>query len=230
MKTNDLDKSIIKKMADLQKGDIPEHLQMRWAARTGEEFNPNTYFSILTHLTLKPGYTLDYLYDYDRHYGGSPWLYARRTNRKPFSSYSEINKWRKRTSLLSFLITDGSADGFFQLSVLQKLGEQFYLFWHACYNDTVILTSSADLEEQIDYIMEGRFGASLSPEQITAMRHIPLKPEVEINTFSTDMTLTTFSNWGGLERARTTYRKKTPHLQEGTKILYRVKYNCEIVF
>ena len=64
---------------------IPENLMADEPLKLGGEFDPNQYFSVLTHLQMEPGYTLDYVYYYD-FMGGYPALYARPADQAPYQT------------------------------------------------------------------------------------------------------------------------------------------------
>jgi len=66
-------------------------------------------------------------------------LYARPVGEQPLRSAEEYEHWRTTNSLLNFLETDDSAAGFFELAVFLQIAGQFYLFWHALYDDTRFL-------------------------------------------------------------------------------------------
>ncbi|NLT28441.1 MAG: hypothetical protein GXX97_05150 [Dehalococcoidales bacterium] len=61
------------------------------SARLEGWFDVNAYFSVLSHLSMQPGYTLDYVY-HGRQLEGHPYMYARRVDSKPFSSLKELTQ------------------------------------------------------------------------------------------------------------------------------------------
>jgi hypothetical protein len=110
------------------------------------EFDVNRYFSVFDHLSIQPGYTLDYVYLRD--FGGAkPVVYAREINADPYDSYeafvranhSEIQgsheKIKHAADYLRHIQIDDTPQGYFQFVVLSIMGDQFYLRWHANYND-----------------------------------------------------------------------------------------------
>ncbi|OGW12186.1 MAG: hypothetical protein A2W77_06850 [Nitrospinae bacterium RIFCSPLOWO2_12_39_16] len=98
MKTRIRDsQAVVENFTALHQGKIPEHLMKKDAQRIGKEFDPNLYFTVLTHLTLVTGYTLDYVYRYTG-FGGSPLLYVRQLDTPPlkdsFNKFEEF--WKEK--------------------------------------------------------------------------------------------------------------------------------------
>ncbi len=124
-------------MAAIQAGlRTPEHLLVENAQRDGSEFDPNLYFTVLTHLSMSPGYVLDYVYHYDG-MGGRPVLYARPEGLALYRSYEEFAASSlEADAYLKAVVVDGTPESYFELVVLSIMGGQFYLDWHANYNDT----------------------------------------------------------------------------------------------
>jgi hypothetical protein len=121
MKTRTLDTAVIDKIINLHRGEISRHLRQKGPIRTGNEFAPNSYFTVLTHITMKPGYTLEYVYDYNDDFAGRPLLYARLIGEKLLGKVTEYRKWEKKNTLLSFLIRMGLQMDFFSLSFSKDL-------------------------------------------------------------------------------------------------------------
>ncbi|MGR8979751.1 MAG: hypothetical protein ACU84H_06630 [Gammaproteobacteria bacterium] len=143
MKSEKVDGSVVSAMLRLQPDHIPKHLMQMNPVKAEGDFDPNAYFTILTHLSMKQGYTLDYVYHYMHDFGGNPYLYARAVDEPPLVSYNEYQNldWKLKIDPLFFLVADDTPDGFFQLAVFRQLAGQFYLYWHANYHDYRILTT-----------------------------------------------------------------------------------------
>jgi hypothetical protein len=96
---------------------------------------------------MDDGYVLDYVYDTASMYA-YPLLYARLKTSPGFPDVTTFEKVFGKTTdprsvvgaFLDRIRTDGSRQGFIQLAALRLVGDQFYLFWHANYNDTEILS------------------------------------------------------------------------------------------
>ena len=68
---------------------LPEHLMESEAVKRGQEFDVGEVFSVLSHLSLEPGYVLDYVYCYDS-ISGWPVLYARSQDQPPHPTCSSL--------------------------------------------------------------------------------------------------------------------------------------------
>src|SRR5215207_5299590 len=55
---------IVAAVGNLQSGDIPPSL-LDTGRKQGDEFDVNQYFDILTHVSMREGYALDYVYQSD---------------------------------------------------------------------------------------------------------------------------------------------------------------------
>jgi hypothetical protein len=220
---------------------IPEHLLEPDAVKTGKEFDANAYFSVLDHLSVQPGYMLDYVYDYNGS-GGSPVIYARSEAQDPYLTFSEYytdtigdlpwEEWYEvsRFEYLDHIQVDDSAEGFFQYVVLRKMGTQFYLVWHANYNDDRIICDQGLLEELVASLAEPEFGLALSPELQDQARALDLAPRVEIGEDAVEVRVVIFTKWGGFIEERYTITRSFPHkvTKEETETI--VPYDCGINF
>jgi hypothetical protein len=229
-----IDESVVEKILQLQPKKIPEPLLQNPPIRTEHDFNPNTYFTVLTRIGMKPEYVLDYVYHYMTRFAGSPCLYARRIDEKPLGSFHEYNKWAERNDLNSFLVADGSPDSFFQLTVFRRLAEQFYLYWHANYNDIRILTAPAEIEALISEANEEDFGKKFTDEQVEAMRAVDPRPAVHLGGYIADfggfgdtvVTYYEFSKWSGLMQCKDFYVGQHTYDLIDTARLPKVEYHC----
>ncbi len=226
-----LDTSVVEKVAKLQKAG-------------GEKFDPNTYFTVLTHIGMKPGYVLDYVYWADG-LGSHPCLYARRAKepRKKIGSLEglsgeEMKKRREKLEEicgkgpLSFMTVDGSAQGFFELSVFLKLAGQFRLVWHAAYNDTRIITSAEDVNRVAAEV--NSFGARKEPDPNRKLWVKAKKwftpPEVVLTPETAEVSLTTFTKWGGFTRIKETFERNAPYARISREVLDIIPFDCGIRF
>lgn len=184
---------------------LPDHYLDPEVPMTEEAFDPNRLLEPLTHLHMMSGYTLDFVY-FMSDMAGYPILYARKTTDNRFESFEEFEANLGECDLknnpagchYSALIEpDGSKEGYFELILLQMMGEQFYLYWHAYYNDLKIVASQERLEEIILMNANEEFGNKLTEEQINAARAIDLTPVVVINKDSVSVRVVYFTYWGG---------------------------------
>jgi hypothetical protein len=222
--------AIVEGMNRLNAGEIPPHLKARNAKKTGQEFDPNSYFTVLTHLSMSEGYTLDYLYSFDD-IGTRPLLYARRVGHPPLKSCSQYLDWHENNSLLSFIVSDGTPESFFEIVVFKCLAGQFYLWWHAQYNDLQVITSTADVERIISETSgEACFGRALDRRQIAAARALSAEPLVEMADTLAVVDCTLFTKWGGFYRIRERFLRASPHTSMGHEVTDAVEYDCGVCF
>ena len=230
MKPENVDGSVVAKLRKLHPNDIPHHLMQKNPVRNVKDFDPNIYFTVLTHLAMKSGFTLDYVYHYEASFSGYPCLYARPVDEKPFESYVEYQDCDKKGSLFSFLVADGSRDGFFQLAVFHRLSEQFYLYWHANYYDIRILTTPEETEALISEVNGEEFLVKFTDRQTAGMRRVETQPTVELSDDLGSVTYSVFTKWGGLARIRESFRRQPPHLLIDRELLDELKYDCHVCY
>lgn len=222
--------------------ELPEHLMESEAVKTGEEFDANEIFSVLSHLSMEPGYVLDYVYCYD---GLSGWsvLYARPQDQPAHRTCSSLfaeadsdggeggeaasDPWR---AYLNRVQVDGTAEGFFELAVLDVMGGQFYLYWHAGYNDTQVLCDQAALEGIVADFAEDGQSLAFTPEQRKAALALDARPRIEFGPDTVTVRVVTFSKWGGFEESVYTVARAAPNRIVGEERTILVDYMCGIMF
>lgn len=220
-------------VAGLRKGDgFPQHLKRRDAVKTGEDFDVNVFFSALPRLSMKPGYVLDWVYFYNDA-EGFPVIYAREGGQPPYRTYSEyktaedgIVARRAWSKAMEQIKVDGTAEGFFEFAVLRIMGKQFYLWWHANYDDLVIICDDTGLEK---VLKSG--GISRLPSNIEKKaRRLDFRPVVEFEDKTAIVNLVTFTKWGGFIQKSYTISRDFPHkvIKEESKTL--LEYRTNVVF
>ena len=231
----------------LDEGDFPFSLTQGDSRKTGGELDVNKYFNVLTHLSMDDGYILDWVY-YFNGSAGSPVLYTRPADADPFINYDEFsraaNKFTRPENDLTMvwmvmgesntvngnrIKIDGTKEGYFEYTLLQLLGQQFYLFWHAAYNDTRIVCETAALEGIIEELKNTEFNP-IDNGFIKDARKIDLQPTVQISGDTVAVSLVTFSAWVGFSRVTFTMNKTYPHEVTGYEQETLVEYNCGIMF
>ncbi len=224
-------------------GDIPQHFLADMPAtvdvvRIDGDFDVNAYFGVLTHLSVEPGWVIDYLYQADG-MGGRPFIYARPADRAPYASFDEYaataggnaDTYDYPHEYLNHIRTDDTREGYFQFVALMMTGEQFYLSWHAGYNDDTIVGDKEALEKTMT-AAESAFEDTEIPSSVKKQaRELDLTPTVGFPDESTAVVrLITFSKWGGFTESKYTISRQYPHgkLAEETKVL--VEYDCGVMF
>ena len=197
-------------------------------------FDVNDYFSILTHLSMQPGYVLDYVY----HNGGSaaqPYLYARKIDSKPFNTLEEltetyVDKTKDHTyDYLSYVQTDDTNESFFQYITLRIMGGQFYLWWHANYNDHTITcdyTSLKALFAKTASFLEQTVPLDIQKEA----QRLDLAPSVKINKDTVTVRVVIFTKWGGFIEETYSITRTFPHITEDIKTKTLVPWQINITF
>lgn len=221
----------------LKSQQLPEHLMKEDALKTDQDFNVNRYFTVLDRLSMEPGYVMDYVY-YFGGIGGEPVLYARKAGQQAYRDYSEFSR-ATQTDLpldeddyLNHIKIDGTPEGFFQFVLLRILGGQFYLFWHANYDDYVILTNSSDANIHFAGF-EDEHGDSSDGSLVNALtevRKLDFAPAVQMNESSVCVRVVVFTNWGGFIRKSFIIDREFPHQiqKEDSQVL--VPYDCGVMF
>lgn len=184
----------------------------------GNTFNINRYFLVLTNLSVTSGYVFDYI-----HLEGSngyPVLYGQKDSENPLLTADEyIRKFPlKEFGPPEYILGDWSSavelnptsSGYLELAALHLIGNQFYLYWHANYNDRVIIASTAKLEEVLNsenLIFNGGLPIGY---RIEATK-LNVRPSVEVAEDAVWVSLLTFSKWGGFVRVELAISKEHPH-------------------
>jgi hypothetical protein len=218
----------------LQDLEFPAHFEEEDARRTGEEFDVNDYFTVLTHLSPEPGYVLDYVYYYD-FMGGEPVIYARQQQEESYTTSAEYSEalggnifGDARYEFLDHVEIDGTAEGFFEYVVLMIQGGQFYLVWHANYNDITVVCSHEAVERVIEAAND--FGTPLTSAQEREAMSLDLEPRVDFEEDTVRVRVVTFSKWGGFIENVFTISRDFPHRlldYEGEEL---VPYDCGVMF
>jgi hypothetical protein len=236
---------IVDAVADVQPPGIPKHFvpdEPAEITRTESDFDANSYFGALNRLSMEPGYVLDYLYVYDG-MGGYPFIYARPSDKPPYASRDEYvaddadtaqdpaNNAGYYDEYLAHVQVGDTREGYFQFVALHIMGRQFYLFWHAGYNDTSIVSDGAGLESALS-AADACFEGDLLPDSLREEAEtLDLEPTVEFpDTATAVVRLVTFSKWGGFVELRYTISRQFPHsiIEVDTKTL--IEYDCGVSF
>jgi hypothetical protein len=212
----------------LRPGRIPDYLVTNNATKNGTEFDVNSYFTALKHLSMEPGFVLDYVYRYDG-MGGQPSLYVRKVEQKPFNNYSEYLLWAtgENKDYNAKIRIDGTEAGYFEFALFQVIGSQFYLVWHANYNDTRIVCSKNGLQQ---ILATGSFDGSPLPGSVKSKAGtIQVEPVITFNDSAVNVRVILFTKWGGFKEATFTINRQFPHgYTVKTKLI--VEYQCGVMF
>ena len=218
----------VTRMAALTDGlQTPQHLMQEYAATTANDFDVSAYFTALDHLTMQPGYVLDYVYAYE-FLGGRPFLYAQRADQTPFATFADYARATPDTRYLDYVVPDGSPESYIQWAVLDVMAEQFYLVWHANYNDYRILCDSSDVEAIVNAGNE--FGMLMTDEIKAQARALDVTPVIVDEDDRVEVDIVVFTNWGGFVRLTYTVSWDLPRTQFEITAETLVAYDCGIMF
>lgn len=213
----------------IQPGAAPQHL-IDTGIKNGDEFDANQYFTVLDHISMREGYVLDYVY-ISESLGGSPLLYARPEDQAPYDSMEDIPGNTQLTDFHEYLEVEDVEQGYFEYIVLATMVNQFYLDWHALYNDTEIVCNSEDVNDIVADISDSSFGNPLDiPGQVKARAMKDIQPVVQLTGDNATVELITFTKWGGFYRRTYTISRSFPHTIIDTQSENIVPYDCGIAF
>jgi len=235
----------------MQPTSIPEHFMNGETARQAGDLDVNAYFKVLTHLRVEPGYVLDYVYDHGG-IGGAPIIYARPEIQPAYASFAELVAalaaaypdagYRDGSKdflaglhaqdYLDHVQADSTPEGYLQLALLRLLGDQFYLYWHANYNDMAVVCDSEALDEALAKAVEfwhrGQPSVMWIRSQASA---IDLRPTVHLLDDGTAaVRLVSFSKWGGLREMSCTLSQTPPHDFSDWESRTLVDYHCGVLY
>ena len=185
-------------------------------------FDPNRFFTILKHISMEPGYSLEYIYVIDRDVGGyamggEPSLCALPTGEQATgNSSSGLKSSGVPSNVLEHLMTDGTPDSYFELAILHILGNEFYIFWHALPGKDVVPIGGKNTLENL-----------LTPLGIAWIRIFgpAVEPTVVLESDTVTVSLMTFSDWRGIARRTFVFRRNFPHVLVVEKAKYLLCYN-----
>lgn len=186
------------------------------------DFDPNRFFTVLKHISMEPGYSLDYIYLIDRDGGG--YAMGGETSlcalpigeQKTVNSSSGLKNSGVPSNVHEHLIADGTPESYFELAILQILGNEFYVFWHALPGKDVVPIGGKNTLENM-----------LTPLGIAWIRIFgpEIAPTVVLESDTVTVSLMTFSDWRGIARRTFVFRRKFPHVLIAEKTKYLLCYN-----
>jgi hypothetical protein len=111
------------------------------------------------------------------------------------------------------------------------LANQFYLDWHANYNDWQVLCGRDDVEQIIENLSgQDTFGLPFTAAQKRQARAIQAPvPSVELGAESAVIKMLVFTKWGGFYR-RTMTISRGDHAILDVQDELLVEYDCGIMF
>ena len=218
-----------------------------WEARHTLGFDVNQYFDVFDHLSMEPGYTLDYVYLRDG-VGCKPIVYAHQIVITSYSSYSEYVSRRGYEYQASFQSVEGSNDyldhvliddtpqGYLQFVMLSIVEDQFSLYWHALYNDTRIVTSVEQAQVAFGPVVVSvnDWDPQAYIQQVRRVQEriprLDYTPTVEMEEDRAIVRLMVFSEWGGFSELRVEVSRAFPHDMLSWREASRLYFNSGKLF
>jgi hypothetical protein len=223
-------RALVDGMATLKSGmEIPKYFLTDNPAKQGGEFDVMQYFDVLDHLSMQPGYLLDYVYHYDG-MGGYPVLYTYPTGQPPYITETGLDAGGGDKNYLENVQVDDTPESYFQFALLALMGNQFYLDWHANYNDAQIVCDRASVDKIIANL-DGSFGQRIpAASQVRAKLLLNVEPSVILGEQTVEVRLVTFTKWGGFYLKMVTISRSAPHTIQAIQDKLLVPYNCGVMF
>jgi hypothetical protein len=216
-------------VANLQAGEIPQSL-FDTGKKDGSEFDVSQYFSVLTHISMQEGYALDYVYQNDG-LGGYPLLYVRAVDQAPYESIADIPENTQLLDFHDYLDVEDVEQGYFEYVLMDMMANQFYLFWHANYNDLEIVCNRREVNDIVQQVSSGDFGAAMDLAQQTKARTMrDIEPVVRLTGDVAVVDVILFTKWGGFYRYTYTISRGLPHTILDLQQENLVPYDCGVMF
>jgi hypothetical protein len=231
---------------NLLPSEVPANLIPADGLKNGKEFDVNSIFTVLTHISMQEGYVLDYVYLSDGNQGG-PILYIRPIDATPFKTYQEYKQayhdvprqtgdstmiWLVKGATTSTfgnkMKTDGSAEGYYEYALFQTLANRFYLSGGARINDKVVVAESAKLESILTMIDNEETWTKINKEFKTTARKLDLNPVIMITDPSVLVETILFTKWGGFQRLSIVINKDYPNLVTSINLSPVLEYQCGV--
>ena len=179
---------------------------------------------------MRDEYILDYVYQRED-LDGYPLLFPRLVDQPPYASTADIPENTEWPDFLEYLEVEDTEQGYFEYVVMDILANQFYLFWHANYNDTHIGCNRAQVNDIVAQISSGEFGNAMDAAQQAEARTLRnIVPVVHLTGDTALVEVVTFTKWGGFYRLTYTISREVPHTIIDIEEENLLTYDCGVVF
>ncbi len=220
---------VVSAVRRLQPTNTPQAL-LETGIKQGGEFDVNEYFEALTHISMQDGYLLDYVYQVDG-LGAYPILYALPVDQPAYVSMKDLPVDLEIGDYLNYIAVENVEQGYFEFVAMNIMARQFYLDWHANYNDTEIVCNSDAVDAIVADINVGEFGIAFDPSQRRQARAMEdIEPLVKLTDDSALVEVIVFTKWGGFYRWTYTISRSFPHTIIDVQTENLVPYDCGIMF
>jgi hypothetical protein len=220
---------VVKAVRNIQPGGAPQAL-LETGVKQGDEFDVNEYFKALMYISMQDGYSLDYVYQVDG-LGAYPILYARPKDQPAYVSMKDLPVGLEAGDYLNYIAVENVEQGYFELIAMNIMARQFYLDWHANYNDTEIVCNADAVDAIITDINDEGFGIAFDRSQQRQARGMEnIEPLVKLTDDSALVEVIVFTKWGGFYRWTYTINRSFPHTIIDVQTENLVPYDCGIMF
>lgn len=182
-------------------------------------FDPNYYFSVFTNLYLEAEYELDYAFHRDW-FAGKPRIYIRKADGSPLID-EDKSEWYFKIHL------NGTPESYLEYAALYLFADQFYLSGHAAQGSEGQAVAS---KTEFEKLINGRLRRG--PESARRACVLDFFPRVVIGEEHVEISIATYSPWGGLVRKTVVVEKEFPHRVLGDDFDWEtlIDYDCGIRF
>ncbi|MEN9561900.1 MAG: hypothetical protein RIR73_144 [Chloroflexota bacterium] len=213
----------------MQTYEVPQGL-METGIKQGDEFDVNEYFTVTPNLSMQEGYVLDYVFISDS-LGSFPLLAARPADQEPYKTSSDVSSESEFAKYWNYVEVNDTEQGYFEYASFLRTANQFYLVWHANYNDINIICDREAVDAIVTDINDGGFGMEFDRDQmrqINALKNI--EPLVKLTDTTAIVELVIFSKWGGFYRITYIISRSSPHEIIDRQEENIIPYDCGIMF
>ena len=220
---------MIQSIRGMQSNQTPQEL-IDTGIKQGNEFDVNEYFNATPNLSMQEGYVLDYVYIPDS-LVSFPLLAARPIAQEPYKSPNEVPYDSEFANYWKYMQVNDTEQGYFEYAAFLRTANQFYLVWHANYNDINIVCDREAVDTIVADINDGGFGIEFDRDQmrqINALQNI--EPLVKLTDTTASVELIMFSKWGGFYRITYTISRSFPHEIMDVQEENIIPYECGIMF
>lgn len=220
---------MVKSIRGMQTNDVPKGLYES-GVKQGDEFDVNDYFSTTPNISMQKGYVLDYVFLGDS-LGSFPILAARPIDQAPYTSSADVPADSELADYWDYIEVKDVEQGYFEYVSFLIMADQFYLVWHANYDDTDVICNRESVDAIVVDINDNDFGIAFDRDQmkqIKAMQNI--EPLVKLTDKTAIVEIVTFSKWGGFYHMTYTIDRAFPHTIIDVQEENIVPYDCGIMF
>lgn len=218
-------KLILNTYSDLK---IPDSFRTDAPKRTATDFQIATLLDELDFVKVNERFQIDYVYSYHNSVG-FPLPYTLPIEKANFQTEDDF-KTKKHYPLTYGIETDSSNWGFLQLAIVEEIGGQFYQYFEAGYDDTLVICDIDDIESLIDRLSTDEVHQPFDWwQKMRALTISETDPSVTIRKGQNevDVSILIFDHDIGIVRRTFTYTYGFPHMLKNIQDDVVVEYQCD---